>query len=100
MKRIQYPLALFSVIAIVALVSAHQPAKKPGDTPRVANAPAASGKPQQAAGPLDVNQWGGSPARNNVVEGKNIPAEWEPGDFDKKTGKWLKETAKNVKYVA
>src|SRR5690606_23123634 len=37
---------------------------------------------------------------NNVPEGKNIPTEWEPGEFDRETGKWLPETAKNVKWVA
>ena len=28
--------------------------------------------------------------RNNTPVGKNIPAEWEPGDFDTKTGEWKK----------
>jgi outer membrane protein assembly factor BamB len=100
MKSIRFPFALFCVIAAAAFVSAQQPSSKP-TAPRVAAAPTATttGK-SVAAGPLDMNQWGGSPARNNVAEGKNIPSEWEPGDFDKKTGKWLKETSKNVKWVA
>jgi outer membrane protein assembly factor BamB len=36
--------------------------------------------------PHDWPQWGGSPARNNVPEGKNIPVEWDV------------ETGKNIKW--
>lgn len=46
------------------------------------------------------NQWAGSSARNNTPVGKNIPAEFEPGDFDAKTGEWTPGTGKNVKWVA
>ena len=56
-----------------------------------------SGKPLY--GPLDWPQWAGSPLRNNTPEGKNIPTEWEPGEFDSKTGEWQKETSKNIKWV-
>lgn len=45
------------------------------------------------------NQWGGGPARNNVPVGKNIPSEWEVGDFDYKTGEWDPTNAKNIKWV-
>jgi outer membrane protein assembly factor BamB len=48
----------------------------------------------------DWNQWGGSPVRNNVSPGKNIPAEWVTGDFDATTGEWKPETSKNVAWVA
>jgi len=60
-----------------------------------------------AEGPLavpalsgDCPQWGGSPQRNNTPDGSNIPAEWNVGEFDRKTGDWLKESAKNIKWVA
>ena len=56
-----------------------------------------SGKPLY--GPLDWPQWAGSPVRNNTPEGKDIPTEWETGEFDSKTGEWKKDTAKNVKWV-
>jgi len=51
----------------------------------------------------DWNQWGGSSIRNNVPalpSGAKIPTEWAPGEFDRKTGEWKPETAKNIKWVA
>src|SRR6187402_1022341 len=45
-------------------------------------------------------QWGGSPARNNTPEGHNIPAEWNVGEIDYRTGAWNPKKAKNVKWVA
>ncbi len=50
--------------------------------------------------PGDWNQWGGSPVRNNIPEGKNIPTEWNVGQFDDDTGAWKNDTAKNIKWVA
>ena len=47
----------------------------------------------------DWPQWGGSPARNNTPEGKNIPAEWNVGKFEP-DGRWLNEGAKNIRWVA
>ena len=44
-----------------------------------------------ASRPGDWNQWGGSPSRNNTPEGKNIPTEWDVGEFDRKTGEWKKD---------
>ena len=44
--------------------------------------------------------WGGTPFRNNVPVADNIPIEWQPGDFDRKTGAWKKDEAKNVKWVS
>ncbi|HVX12129.1 MAG TPA: PQQ-binding-like beta-propeller repeat protein [Pirellulales bacterium] len=60
-----------------------------------ANAAADSGEPTQT-----WNQWAGSPSRNNVAVAKNLPTEWEPGQFDSDTGAWQPESAKNVKWVA
>jgi outer membrane protein assembly factor BamB len=48
----------------------------------------------------DWPQWGGTAARNNVPEGKNIPTEWNIGDFDRKTGEWISDDAQNIKWVA
>src|SRR4029079_19582837 len=58
-----------------------------------------SGAPA-GVGALDWGQWAGSSARNNAPEGKNIPTEWNIGAFDPKTGKWIKDDAKNIKWVA
>ena len=52
------------------------------------------------AKPADWPMWGGTTVRNNVPQGKNIPTEWEAGDFDPKTGEWKKDTAQNIKWVA
>lgn len=56
-------------------------------------------EPARARG-AEWNQWGGSPGRNNTPETKKLPVEWEPGQFDAKTGKWKPETSKNVLWVA
>ncbi len=65
-------------------------------------APPAGNEAQQ--GPFlaggDWPQWGGTSLRNNVPEGKNIPAEWEPGSFDRETGAWNQGEAENIKWVA
>jgi len=50
--------------------------------------------------PGDWNQWGGSPVRNNTPTGKNIPSDWDVGQFKDDTGAWKKETARNVKWAA
>jgi outer membrane protein assembly factor BamB len=52
------------------------------------------------AAAADWPQWGGSPARNNTPEGRNIPVEWDVGPFEPKSGRWLNESAKNVRWVA
>jgi len=46
------------------------------------------------------NQWGGSSLRNNTPIADKVPLEWAPGDFDRKTGEWDKDSAMNVKWVA
>jgi outer membrane protein assembly factor BamB len=48
----------------------------------------------------DYPQWGGWAGRNNVALADEGPADWAPGDFDRKTGIWRKETSRNVKWVA
>lgn len=69
-------------------------------TSNSANAADAETETAKAAKPnTEWNQWGGSPARNNVPVGHNIPAEWEVGDFDYRTGAWNPEGARNIKWV-
>ncbi len=61
----------------------------------------AHGNPQLPSG--NWNQWGGSPMRNAVVHAvseSQIPTDFAVGDFDRKTGKWKKDSAKNVEFVA
>jgi len=48
----------------------------------------------------DWNQWGGSPQRNNTPEARNLPTEWETGEFDPDTGAWKPETSRNVVWAA
>lgn len=50
----------------------------------------------------DWAQWGGDSTRNNVpvVEPGDVVTDWNPGKFDRKTGAWLKDEAKNVRWVA
>lgn len=55
---------------------------------------------QLNVGPFDWPQWGGSRCRVNTPAGKNIPSTWDPGSFDRKSGAWLKEGARNIKWVA
>lgn len=78
------------------------PAKKPADPKKpaapVSKKPVAKADP--GVGPHDCAQWGGSSVRNNTPEGKNIPTEWEVGDFDSKTGDWKPNSGKNIKWVA
>ena len=67
----------------------------------VAGAASGADEPTATAGrPGDWPQWGGSPARNNAPCGRNIPAQWNVGQFERKTGKWLRTEAKNIKWVA
>jgi len=77
-----------------------------GGTQLAAKAPSAPkskvgpDNPPQGVGPLDWGQWGGSSVRNNTPEGKDIPTEWNIGSFDTKTGKWNKDEAQNIQWVA
>lgn len=48
----------------------------------------------------DWPQWGGSPARNNVSDAKNLPSQWDVGGFDRKTGAWQSDSAENILWVA
>jgi outer membrane protein assembly factor BamB len=48
----------------------------------------------------DSSQWGGSPARNNAPATGALPAEWDVGQFEPRTGRWQRETAKNIRWVA
>ncbi len=48
----------------------------------------------------DWSQWGGGPQRNNTPEAGNLPAEWNIGGFDPKTGEWKKDQARNIKWFA
>jgi outer membrane protein assembly factor BamB len=56
------------------------------------------GNPVLAAGIW--NQWGGNGLRNNAPVATGIPTLWNPGEFDRRTGKWDASQAKNIKWVA
>lgn len=51
------------------------------------------------AKPGDYPQWMRTAERNNVVDAMNIPSNWNVGGFDRKTGAWKKDKAKNIKWV-
>ena len=57
-----------------------------------------SANPDMQSG--DWTQWGGSRFRNNIPVAQGIPAVWNPGKIDRKTGEWNKEEAVNIKWVA
>jgi len=85
-----------------AITTVAKPADKTASKPAKA-APQSADEAERAADGVSNrwwNQWAGSSTRNNTPVGKNIPAEFEPGDFDSKTGEWKKETSKNIKWVA
>src|SRR5262249_18985692 len=50
-------------------------------------------------GPHDWHPWGGSPARNNTPDAKNLPDSWEMPKF-KDDGNWEPGTGKNIKWAA
>lgn len=51
--------------------------------------------------PGDWAQWGGTSYRNNVPQtAAKIAIEWEPGSFNRITGEWHADSAKNIKWVA
>ena len=77
---------------------------KKADEPQAAAAPAKAPAIDKSANATikagDWPQWGGTSFRNNVPVAENIPTEWAPGDFDRKTGAWKKDDAKNIKWVS
>ncbi len=82
---------------------------KPADKPtaeQVALAPSKpGGDPKQITQnpvlkPGDWGQWGGNSLRNNVPAVNGAPLAFAPGGFDRKTGTWKKDKAKNIKWVA
>ena len=60
----------------------------------------ASGAAENEMPNAEWNQWGGSAMRNNTPRGRNIPTEWEIGEFDYRTGEWDSSGAKNIQWVA
>jgi len=92
--------------------AAEKPVEPIGERPEgQAAAAEVSEKPQTAELPIDKTanapiqpgdwaQWAGTSYRNNTPAGENIATEWAVGEFDRKTGEWKKENAKNIKWVA
>lgn len=48
----------------------------------------------------DCPQWGGTPERNNTPNTGPLPAEWNVGRFDFRSGEWKNETAEKIRWVA
>jgi outer membrane protein assembly factor BamB len=75
------------------------PAESP---PPAGEKSAASAQGAQSNGTVpagDWTQWGGSPIRNNTPTATGIVTEWAPGEFDRKTGAWKSDAAKNIRWV-
>ncbi len=53
---------------------------------------------QQSGG--DWPQWGGTRERNNAPGAKDLPAEWNIGKFNRRTGDWDNTNAFNVRWYA
>ncbi len=48
----------------------------------------------------DWPQWGGSSVRNNVPVGRNVPTDWDVGDFNEQTGEWVPGSGAKIKWSA
>jgi hypothetical protein len=83
-----------SLLSLTAVVIALGVSRVQGDS-KAGDVPAAKAEPN-----VNWSQWGGSSGRNNTPVGVNIPATWEVGEFDYKTGAWDSAGAKNIKWVA
>jgi len=52
-----------------------------------------------AAGDEPVVHWGTSPQRNNVSQSVGLIEDWHPGQFDRRSGKWIGgDRVKNVRW--
>jgi len=77
----------------------NQLAKAPDAKPEKAGPLAAVDKSANAQiKPGDWPQWAGTSYRNNVPIAENIPDDWDTGQLDRKTNKWL--DGFNIKWVA
>ncbi|HZN34230.1 MAG TPA: PQQ-binding-like beta-propeller repeat protein [Pirellulaceae bacterium] len=81
-----------------------KPEDKPADkskeaTPGAGDTAAKSKLANPALKAGDWNQWGGNSLRNNTPVAEGIVTEWAPGAFDRKTGAWKPESAKNIRWV-
>jgi outer membrane protein assembly factor BamB len=49
----------------------------------------------------DWPQWGGTASRSGLSDAKNLPSEWNVGEFDSENnGGWIDKDAKNIRWVA
>jgi outer membrane protein assembly factor BamB len=56
--------------------------------------------PGPPPGKEDWSQWGGSPQRNSVSAARGLPVQWQVGQLDRKTGRWLNQGSKNIRWAA
>lgn len=81
---------------------------QPADAVRLVSTPATETQQHVAAtsfapGPahsVDWPQWGGSSLRNNTPNVGPLPATWNVGTFDRRSGAWDASTAENIRWVA
>ncbi|MGI8981673.1 MAG: PQQ-binding-like beta-propeller repeat protein [Pirellulaceae bacterium] len=92
--------------APVATKAEKKPAEK--SAPKAAAEKPAAEKTTAADGVLPVKplqkgpwaQWGGNSMRNNTPESSEVFTGFHPGGFDRKTGAWKKDKAKNILWVS
>lgn len=57
--------------------------------------------PNLSAGEGEIVHAGKTPQRNNVFDVKGLPHSWNPGEFERRTGKWTGGAkAENIRWVA
>jgi outer membrane protein assembly factor BamB len=86
--------SLASVLLIAGCSTSPQASSADG------SAKAANVKGDGAVRGDDYDQWGSTPSKNNVRNATDIPTDFEVGKVDRRTGKRVPGTAKNIKWAA
>ncbi|MGC4006037.1 MAG: PQQ-binding-like beta-propeller repeat protein [Pirellulales bacterium] len=102
MTRFFRRVALFGLLATPLVAPAVLDAQN-DKAPAAKEAPSKAGpmslKGDSKIRPGDMNQWMGSPKRNNVSDAKGIAHEWTV-EIDDATGKFVPEKSENIKWAA
>ncbi len=109
-NRLSIPLSFLAVTALLLWTAAVLPNNHSAHAAD-ANSSASASAPSATDDKLPIdpaashivpgvwNLWAGWLVRNNTPDAKNIPIDWNVGDFDSDTGAWKPEKAKNIKWA-
>lgn len=98
MKFAKHVLSILVVAAVGAILVASLPDGHQTASPEPDRKPVLAAEANMSG---DCPQWGIDSHRNNVpANAEGIPTTWDVGGFDRKTGAWLKDKAKNIKWVS